>query len=209
MALLCLTPACASTPATSAQSAPPAPARAPIDTTPQDVIPAGYGTLRQDDVTIRLQPTGVLVNLLPLDESVLRVLAPDSYRYLHDLLESRRDFLRRSATLHGLRQGRPWYVEFIGLVPDARFIPTDVTITSGGRDFRPLEIVPVTSGFGQQRLQPHEKQRAIYLFDDAVDVAQPLTVTMGTERNTDWESILRNSVEPERSRIRARAASKP
>jgi hypothetical protein len=66
----------------------------------------------------------------------------------------------------------------------------------------------LTRGFGQQRLQPRENQQALYLFDDAVDASQPLVVTMGNERNTDWEITLRK-IERERSQIRARAAATP
>jgi hypothetical protein len=178
------------------------------DTSAATLIPAGYGTLRQDDVAIRLEPTGLVVKLIPLDEAVIRVLAPDSYRTLHGLFESRRETIARSAGVRGLRHGDVWYGEFTALVPDARFTPTDVTITSGGRDFRPLDVFPLTRGFGQQRLQPRENQQALYLFDDAVDASQPLTVTMANERNTDWESILRK-IERERTQIRARAVAQP
>lgn len=178
------------------------------DTAAATMIPAGYGTLRQDDVAIRLEPNSVVVKLIPLDEAVIRTMAPDSYRTLHGLLESRRDLIARGAAVHGLRQGKVWYGEFTALMPDARFTATDLTITSGGRDYRPLEVFPLTRGFGQQRLQPRENQQALYLFDDAVDATQPLTVTMASERNTDWESILRK-IERERTQIRARAAAKP
>jgi len=178
------------------------------DTAAATLIPAGYGTLRQDDVAIRLEPNNVVVKLIPLDEAMIRVLAPDSYRTLHGLLESRRDAIARSASVHGLRRGTVWYGEFTALVPDARFTPTDLTITSGGRDFRPLDVFPLTRAFGQQRLQPRENQQALFLFDDAVDATQPLSVTMASQRNSDWESILRK-IEHERTQIRARAAAKP
>lgn len=178
------------------------------DTAAATLIPAGYGTLRQDDVAIRLEPNSVVVKLIPLDEAVIRVLAPDSYRTLHGLLESRRDVIARSVSVHGLHRGTVWYGEFTALMPDARFTPTDLTVTSGGRDYRPLEVFPLTRGFGQQRLQPRENQQALFLFDDAVDASQPLVVTMASERNTDWESIIRK-IERERTQIRARAASKP
>jgi hypothetical protein len=178
------------------------------DTAATAIIPAGYGTLRQDDIAIRLEPNSIVVKLIPLDESVIRTLAPDSYRTLHGLVESRRETIARSAAVRGLRRGNVWYGEFTALLPDSRFTPTDLTLTSGGRDFRPLELFPLTRGFGQQRLQPREYQQALFLFDDAVDVSQPLTVTMSNERNTDWETILRR-IERERTQIRARAVGQP
>jgi len=178
------------------------------DTAAATLIPVGYGTLRQDDIAIRLEPNSVVVKLIPTDESVIRTLAPDSYRTLHGVVESRRETIDRNAALRGLRRANVWYAEFTALVPDARFTPTDLTVTSGGRDFRPLEVLPLTRGFAQQRLQPRENQQALFLFDDAVDVSQPLTVTMANERNTDWESILRR-IERERTQIRARAVAQP
>jgi hypothetical protein len=178
------------------------------DSGASNLIAAGFGTRRRDDIAIKLQPENVLVSFIPLDESVIRVLATDSYRYLHDILESRRTELARAAQQFGLRRGSIWYVELTGLTPDARYNPTDVTITSGGRDFRPVNITALKSGFGTQRLQPRELQYALYLFDDAVDVSQPLTVTMGSERNSDWDRILR-TLESERAQIRARSARKP
>jgi len=42
-----------------------------------------------------------------------------------------------------------------------------------------------------------------------LDVSQPLVVAMGSQRNTDWETILLRTIDPERAAIRARAASHP
>src|SRR4051812_33679388 len=60
------------------------------DSTNRGLIPSGYGSLRQDEVAIRVQTTSLVVRAIPLDESVIRTLSPDSYRALHDLLASRR-----------------------------------------------------------------------------------------------------------------------
>jgi len=211
--VLALLAGCGAPPATVGTPAgTPAPLPSPAaiaDSGANGIVPAGYGTLKRDDIAVRLQPPDVLVSLIPLDESVIRALASDSYRYLHDILESRRPELTRIAARFGQRRGSVWYAEFTGLAPDARYIPTDVTITSGGRDFRPLQILPLSTGFGSQRLQPREKQYAVYVFDDAVDVGQSLTVTMASERNTEWDAILRNMLDRERAQIRARAARKP
>lgn len=198
-------------PASSAQSAPRplvVPGRATPDTTAAALIPVGYGSLRQDDIAIILQPSGVRVAAIPLDESVIRTLAPDSYRALRATEDSKRDEIARRASVRGIRNPRVWYVSFTGLVPDARFVPNDFTVTSGGRDYRPFDVIGITPGFSEQRLQPRETQRCLLLFDDQVDVSQPVTVSMGSERNTDWETTLQR-IETERSTIRARAAGRP
>ena len=60
------------------------------DSTARGGVPAGFGSLRQDDIAIRLEPQGLIVRAIPLDESVIRLLTPDSYRALRDLEESNR-----------------------------------------------------------------------------------------------------------------------
>lgn len=174
------------------------------DTVGGGMVPAGYGTLRQDDIAIKLQVQDVLVRLVPLDEGVIRVLSPDSYQALRQLAESRNDQLARLTTLHGLRERRLWFVTFFGLAPDARFTPTDVTITAAGREYRPLEIIPLGARFGEQRLQPRDSQSAIYLFEDGLDVSQPVVVISGSQRNAGWQESLR-AIERERALIRSRA----
>src|SRR5690349_21506610 len=60
------------------------------DTTATVSVPAGFGSLRQDDIAIRLEPQGLIIRAIPLDEDVIRLLTPDSYRALRDLEESNR-----------------------------------------------------------------------------------------------------------------------
>jgi len=209
--LLAFTAACASTPGAASpasQRTLPA-ARVANDSMSSTLIPVGLGTVRQDSISIVLQPEGVRVTAIPLDESIIRVLAPDSYRSMHATLESKRAQIIQRATVRGIRDPRVWYVRFYGLAPDARFVPTDFTVTSGGREYRPFDVIPLSPGFGTQRLQPREQQTALLLFEEGLDVSQPLVVTMGSQRNTDWETIILRTIDPERAAIRARAASRP
>jgi hypothetical protein len=199
--------------APSASTAQPQPVSVPTrisrDSTSASLVPVGFGTLKQEDLAIVLQPNGVRVTAIPLDENVIRTLAPDSYRALHATLESKGQLIMQRASLRGIRDPRVWYVVFTGLVPDARFIPTDITVTSGGREYRPVDVIGLSNGFSEQRLQPRETQRALLVFDESLDVGQSVVVIMGSERNTDWltdrsDSIL-SRVEAERAQIRARA----
>ena len=188
----------------AASAVPATPANTVADTTGGALVPPGLGTLRQDDIAIKLQLPDVLVKLTPLDESVIRTLSPDSYRALRELAESRRAAITRLASQHGFLRGDLWYVSFFGLAPEARFSPLELTVMSAGRDFRPAEVIPLTAGFGSQRLQPRETQSALYLFDDAVDVDQPLTVSLAGQQSVSWTAILR-TIERERALIRSRA----
>ena len=170
-------------------------------------LPIGLGTLRQEDIAIVLQPEGVHAEAFPLDESVLRTLAPDSYRTLRARLDASRAQIAQRAAMRGIRNPQVWFLRFYGLAPDARFVPTDVTVSSAGREFRPFDVIPISAGFGTQRLQPRETQTGLLLFDEGLDVTQPLVVTMGSERNTDWDGILRR-IDAERAAIRGRASAK-
>jgi hypothetical protein len=206
--------ACGSPAASTAQPQPGViPAPVTRDSASGSLIPAGYGTLRQEDVAITLQQNGVRITAIPLDEGVIRTLAPDSYRALRGTLDAKRLQILQRASLRGIHEPRVWYVVFAGLVPDARFIPTDITVTSGGREYRPIDVIGLSNGFSEQRLQPRETQKGLLVFDEALDVSQPVVVIMGSERNTDWstdrsDSIL-SRVEAERAQIRARVGRRP
>lgn len=201
-----VTTGCAQGQATSAKPAT-LPARAAVvsDTNGAGLIPSGFGTLKQDDIAIRLQLPDVMVKLTPLDESVIRTLSTDSYVALRGIAEGHRAAVARQVSQHGLLHGNLWYVSFYGLAPDARFSPLEVTISSAGQDFRPIEVLPVSGGFGEQRLQPRVTQTALYLFDDALDVNQPLVVSFGAERSSEWGNRILSTIERERALVRSRA----
>src|SRR3954467_11096337 len=83
LATLC---ACASgTPAAEAQQT----TLTPIgeDSTGRASVPVGYGTLSYDDIAIRMELPGLIVGAIPLDENLIRLYSPDSYRALRVLLE--------------------------------------------------------------------------------------------------------------------------
>jgi hypothetical protein len=208
--------ACSAPAPSTAQPQPQAgtiPTRVSRDSTSASLVPVGFGTLKQEDIAITLQQNGVRVTAIPLDENVIRTLAPDSYRALRATLESKRQQIMQRASLRGIHEPRVWYVVFAGLVPDARFVPTDITVTSGGREYRPIDVIGLSNGFSEQRLQPRETQKGLLVFDEALDVGQPIVVIMGSERNTDWstdrsDSIL-SRIESERAQVRARANGRP
>jgi hypothetical protein len=185
----------------------PGTALVPSDTTGKVNVPVGFGSLRQDDIAIRLLPAGLIVRAIPLDENVIRLLTPDSYRALRDLEESNRAAIERVTRRSGGRRPAAWYVSFYGLQPDARFSPMELVISSAGQDFRPLDVIPLSTGFGEQRLRQRETQSAVYLFPGEIDVDHPLVVTFQGERDATWEQILQR-VERERALVRARASGR-
>lgn len=188
----------------------PAPVAAPTpasDSSANALVPPGFGTLRQDDVALRLDVLSLQVRALPLEETVLRTLAPDSYRALRDLRESQREQLAPIARRSGISQFSLWYVSFFSVeLGETRFSPMDLVITNVGRDFRPLAVLPLTPGFGQHRVRQRETHSAVYVFEGQLDANQPLVVTYETARNGDWSATLQR-IERERVLIRSRARS--
>lgn len=187
--------------------APPVQPAARNDTTSL-LIPAGYGTLRQDDIALRVQQRGLQVRSIPLDESIIRVLAPDSYSALRELVASQSERLVELQRRTGLRRVSLWYVSFFALEPgETRFSPMEFLITNVGRDFRPLDVIPLSPGFGLQRLRQREAQHALYVFDGQLDLNQPVEIAFETARNTEWWVILQR-IERERALVRSRAGGR-
>jgi hypothetical protein len=175
------------------------PGPGPTTATPPTLVSGG--TLRQEEISLRFQLRGIQARLFPLDDRVISLLAPDSYRAFRDLLASQRDRLSRVRMASGSDSLSVWYMLYRSMEPDARFSPGEVVIRAAGRDFRPLDILPLSAGFEQHRIAQGQTQSALYLFDAALDVNQPLEVSVEDARSGDWEAILR-ILERERARTR-------
>jgi hypothetical protein len=197
--------ACGSAPPAGAQVAPQRPAPDSSADSTGALPPPGFGSLKQDDIALKLQLPGVLVKAFPLDESVIRLFVPDYYKSLSDLIRSKRADIETRARRYGAQQYSLWYVQYYGLEPDARFSPMEFIVTSLGRDLRPVDIVALSSGFGEQRLKQREVQTAIYIMDGVADLSQPLTVAIQGTTDTSWGSTVQ-VLDRERALIRSRAS---
>jgi hypothetical protein len=171
------------------------------------LIPAGLGSLRQDDIAIRIDINQLQVKAIPLDESVIRTLGPDSYKALHELVESRRAQLNQIAQRRGMQNYRVWYVTFYALQAEQPYNPRELTVENAGRQYQPVEVLPLSAGFGSPRLRVREQQAALYMFDAGIDMQQPTSVQVENERSDVWQSIIRR-VERERALIRSRSQSR-
>src|SRR4051794_4908289 len=54
--------------------------------TVRDTVPIGFGSMKQDEVTLAIRTGALLVKVTPLQENIIRLLAPDTYRRLHALV---------------------------------------------------------------------------------------------------------------------------
>jgi hypothetical protein len=171
------------------------------------LIPAGLGNLRQDDIAIHLTADGVAVRAFPLDDDFIRTLTVDSHRALLAIRDSRRAIVDSIRMRTGQSSVDLWFFTFNALQQgESRFSPRDVRITSQARDYHPIDIVPLTPGFSNERLTQRQQASALYVFDQALDPNQLLTLAFGAQTGGDWRSVLRR-VESERARIRSRTGS--
>jgi hypothetical protein len=74
-------------------------------------------------------------------------------------VQARAGALRDVARRQGYERFSVWQVTFFGTQQgEAQFSPQEVIITNAGREFRPVELVPLTPGFGEQRLRQRSQQ---------------------------------------------------
>jgi hypothetical protein len=187
----------------------PGPQQAAGDTLDPNWVPAGFGTLRQVDIAIKVSPAnGLQVRAIPLDERFIRLLSPDSYRALRDLVVRNEAALRQVQERNRLPAYSVWYVSFFALEQgETRFSPQELILSNSGRDFRPLDVLPLTPGFGAFRLRQREVQSGLLVFDGQLELNQPITAMLeSTTSVTDWGAVLQR-VERERALVRSRAAS--
>lgn len=186
-ALVILGSACTIAPAPEGGAAP-----AGSDSLP----PPGYGTLRQEEVSMTLQNQDLQIMVTPLAESVIRVTAPDTYDRLHGIARQHRGDVPPSSVL--------FLVSFFTQQPEVRFVPEEVQILSRGLRVRPLVIEPVTPSWGQRRVRQRATEMAVYAFPSDVDLESELTLAYGLEQGGNWAAVL-SRVQAERARARARA----
>ncbi len=172
----------------------------------QDTVPQGYGTLRRDDITVQLSNETIEIQVLPLEEQVIRLLASDTYRSLVQLVSSRSAEIADAARRGGTEHPTLMMVTFLGVVPQARFNPEELNITSHGRLFRPIGIVPLSPTWSSFQLDARQQAAAIYLFEPGISVREQMTVTYQGLSSDAWSRSMR-LLDQERARVKARAQS--
>lgn len=166
------------------------------------LVPPGFGTLKQDQFTVSLRSGALLVKVTPLTESVIRLAAPDTYNRLHALAESR----RADATRRVPGELEMFLVSFFSYQPDVTFQPELLQLTSQGRLMRPAAILPMSAGWGAQRLGQQEVQTAVYVFEGRIDYGQALVVRYEMLESEGWSGIV-PLLDQERAKAQVRATN--
>src|SRR5690606_23397932 len=170
-----------------------------------DLLPVGMGSLSQDDLAVRLRTESLEIRFVPLDERMIRLLAPDAYRSLHALRLRERPRIDSIARESGVGAPSAALVSFYARQPGTRFQPELLMVALRSRQFYPLGIIPLSPSFSSQQLELRQPATAIYLYEEQLPIAEPFTLTYGGVTSQDWERKL-NTLERERARIGSRVA---
>ena len=158
------------------------------------------GSLRQDQISVRMAAGELLIEVTPLAAWVLEAAAPDT-----------RDRLLRIAEAHGPELARRtgaaepalFLVSFTSRQPGAEFQPDDLHLVSRGLRERPAAIRAITPGWGSHRLEQQATAQAVYAYAGGVDLTREMTVAYQGAEDSSWSSRLA-VIGAERARIARR-----
>ncbi|MBA3316710.1 MAG: hypothetical protein H0T50_01290 [Gemmatimonadales bacterium] len=168
------------------------------------LMPAGFGSLKQSDLALRVGTEELEVRLVPLDERVTRLLARDSYESLQSLVHSRRSTIDSLARLAGISAPGLALVTFFGGREGARFDPSTLSLGIRSQELRPRGIVPFTPRFTSQQLNLREQVSAVFLFEELLPVTDDFTFSYQGRTSEDWRNK-QVVLDRERSRVAARS----
>jgi hypothetical protein len=167
-------------------------------------LPAGYGSLTQNDLALRVRNDEIEIRFIPLDPRVMPLLAKDAFQSLRTLVETHRRSIDSVASRAGVSQPGLALVSFFGLRPEVRFDPQTLTLLIRNRVFRPLGLIPINAKFASQQLGVREQASAIYLFEEDIPVDDSFTLSYGALTSEDWQNK-QPALDRERGLVAARA----
>jgi hypothetical protein len=166
------------------------------------LVPPGYGTLLQDQISLGLQSGDLLIKITPLDEGIIRLTAPDTYERLRGLAQVHGP--RAARTTMGV-QATLFLVSLFSYQPDVTYEPEDLLLVNRGLRLRPQGIAPITPSWGTQRLGQQETRMAVYAFDGGIEWEADLVPEYLHLRNEEWQDRVFPLIQAERAKVRARA----
>ena len=172
-----------------------------------DTVPAGFGSLRRDDITLRFATNQLQLQVLPLDERIIRLLATDTYRSLVALIKSKQKDIDAAASRAGVTSPALVLVTFYGQAPGARFTPEDVQVQGRGQLYRPQAIVPLSPTWNSLQLDLRQQAVAFYLFENGLGWSEDASVIYQGAQAA-WSHSFQ-LLQQERAQVRARALSEP
>ncbi len=168
--------------------------------------PMGLGSLTQEQISISIANSQLTVRFQPLNERLLRLLAPDAYRALSGMIASRRAAIDSVSRYSGSTQPGLMLVTVYGNVPDVRFEATSVGVAVNSIRVDPVGIIPLNANFSRQQLPQQAVGQGLYVFADELPVYSPMTFSYGSVAAEGWASKI-STFDRELARVSARARS--
>lgn len=178
-------------------------AYAQVDTT--GLLPAGYGTLSIDDITLLLTTDVLDIRIVPLDERVLRLAKPSVDSSMDQLVAQFRTRIQEAAARQGISAPGLALVTFYSRQTGARYEPQDISILAPGREYRPVGMLPYSANFNNGQLDLRQLASAIYLFEEPLPVETNFGVRYGITTVPDAWAGIRLRLDREKSRVISRA----
>ena len=179
------------------------PSQATGNPMPKRTLDSLQGTLNSETITLRLRSGSLEISFIPLDEQLIRLLAPNSYLSYHSLLTNQAVRLDSLARYSGVREPGVALVSFHALAPNTRFDPQLLTVNVQGQPFRAVGVLPMSGTFSNQQLDTGGSTSALFVFAKAIPLNQPFTVAYQEGVSEDWDRRL-TRLDNERARILGR-----
>jgi hypothetical protein len=95
-------------------------------------------------------------------------------------------------------------VSFYSYQPDVTFQPENIQLMHQARTLRSQLIVPLTPGWGRQRMQQQENESAIFAFDGPIDYDQDIVLQYDADQADVWRQIA-TRLHTERANVKTRS----
>ena len=165
-----------------------------------DLPPAGYGSLSQDNISLRATLGDLDIRFLPLDEGLLRLLANDAYASLHGLVASKQQAIDSVARAAGVTSPGLALVSFYALKQAAQFEPQNLYVVIRNQQYPPVGIIPFTANFSARQLDQRQQATAILMYDRFIPVYEGFSVAYLGQSSDAWSGLLLR-IDRERARV--------
>ncbi|HEX3928233.1 MAG TPA: hypothetical protein VHW65_09545 [Gemmatimonadales bacterium] len=163
-------------------------------------LPVGRGTVPLSNIQMQFRSNNLQIAFTPLNESVLRLLAPDSYRSLHGLLVSQQGKIDSIAHTNGIQDPGVAMVSLSALTANTRFDPELLTVSVHLQPDRPVGWIALGADFANQVLDARQQVTAIFVFAQRLPVNESFTVTYLDGASDDWQGRIQR-LDQERARL--------
>jgi hypothetical protein len=168
--------------------------------------PMGLGSLTQEQMSVSIANSQLTIRFQPLNERLLRLLAPDAYRALSGMIASRRTAIDSISRYSGTSQPGLVLVTVYGNVPDVRFDASSVGVSVNSVRIDPVGIIPLNANFSRQQLPQQAVGQGLYVFSEELPVYSPIVFTYGSAAVEGWAQKI-PTLDRELARVSARARS--